>query len=252
MYYFKKFFKHILRKLFPKYFRNDNNLNIFLKEFFEINKYADIIQIGLKDGVTDDPLRSYLPSHKGNVILVEALKYYCEKVYKLYSNQSNITICNALVSSNEAEKKFFYIDPQVADEMDGTGPFNNWAHGQGSLSKDTIIKWIYKNKFRGPKYIKNIDKYINAIVETVIKSTTIDFLCRTYQIKKIDLLVIDVQGAEYQVLKNLKSMDIKPKYIIYEDDFSLPREERKLLEKLLKNQGYIFVLGNSDKLWMKN
>ena len=47
-------------------------------------------------------------------------------------------------------------------------------------------------------------------------------------------------------------MDIKSKYIIYEDEFSLPREERNILEKLLKNQGNIFVLGKSDKLWVKS
>lgn len=135
--------------------------------------------------------------------------------------------------------------------MDGNGPFNKWAHGQGSLNKNTIIKWIYKNKFRGSKYIKNINKYIDSILETVIKTTTLDSICKTYQIKKIDLLVMDVQGAEYEVLKNLKSFDLKPRFIIYEDDSSLKKGERTLLEKLLKTEGYFFVTGSHDKLWIK-
>ena len=135
--------------------------------------------------------------------------------------------------------------------MDGNGPFNKWAHGQGSLNKNTIIKWIYKNKFRGSKYIKNINKYIDSILETVIKSTTLNSICKTYQIKKVDLLLMDVQGAEYEVLKNLKFFDLKPRFIIYEDDSSLPKEERILLEKLLKTEGYFFITGSHDKLWVK-
>ena len=148
-------------------------------------------------------------------------------------------------------KKFFYIDPKIEDEMDGNGPFNKWAHGQGSLNKKTIEKWILKNKFRGSKYIKNINKYIDSILETTLKATTIEIICRNYQIKKIDLLLMDVQGAEYEVLKNLKSFDMKPKFIIYEDDSSLSNRETILLEKLLKTEGYFFVTGSHDKLWVK-
>ncbi len=62
---------------------------------------------------------------------------------------------------------------------------------------------------------------------------------------------MDVQGAEYKVLKNLKFFDIKPKFIVYEDDGSLSNEENISLAKLLKNEGYFFVNGSHDKLWMK-
>ena len=62
---------------------------------------------------------------------------------------------------------------------------------------------------------------------------------------------MDVQGAEYEVLKNLKSFDIKPKFIVYEDDRSLSKGESITLEKLLKNEGYFFVTGSHDKLWMR-
>tara|TARA_Y100000991_G_scaffold91401_1_gene68965 strand:- start:259 stop:1026 length:768 start_codon:yes stop_codon:yes gene_type:complete len=250
---FIEFIKKFGRKLSSRFGKSEKKINLstFLKKYFAIKKNANIIQIGAMDGVSCDPLRPYLTFHKGNVILVEALNFYCDKLNILYSDQSNISICNALVSSKESENKFFYIDPQIADEMDGNGPFNKWAHGQGSLNKNTIIKWIYKNRFRGPIYVKNIYKYIDSILETNMKSMTIDSICKTYQIKKIDLLLIDVQGAEYEVLKNLKYFKIKPKFIIYEDDSSLSRRESFLLEKLLKTEGYLFLLGVSDKLWIK-
>ena len=248
---FKKFLKNKIRKLLSRFIKKEDNINIFLKQFFAFKKDAEIIQIGLMDGISGDPLRPFLPSHKGKVVLVEALNYYCEKLNKLYSDQSNILICNALVCSKESENKFYYIDPKIADEMDGTGPPNKWAHGQGSLNKNTIIQWIYKNKFRGSKYNKNINKYIDSIIEIDIKAKTFDSICRTYQLKKIDLLLMDVQGAEYEVLKNLKSFNIKPKFIIYEDDSSLSKGESIKFEKLLKNEGYFFVTGSHDKLWMR-
>lgn len=87
---FKKFLKDIITKSLFRFIAKEDNLSIFIKEFFIFNNRADIIQIGLMDGISGDPLRPYLPTHKGNVILVEAVNYYCEKLNKLYSDKSNI------------------------------------------------------------------------------------------------------------------------------------------------------------------
>ena len=45
------------------------------------------------------------------------------------------------------KQKLYFIPPKVADQMNGDGPFNNWAHGQGSFNLDVVIYCIKKNIF---------------------------------------------------------------------------------------------------------
>lgn len=226
-------------------------LSQFLSILFGANKDFTIVQVGANDGVNNDPLRPYLPLHKGKVLLVEALPYYCNKLESLYCGHDNIHICNALVGDNESESPFFFVDPLVADEMDGDGPFNKWAHGQGSLNKETIIQWIHSNAFRGSRYVQNIDRYISSIKEVQLVANTLDKIAEAYALEGIDLLVLDVQGNEYNILSSLPYSKRKPRIILYEDDSSLKQPDRLSLESMLIRMNYVYVLGKTDKLWIR-
>jgi FkbM family methyltransferase len=227
----------------------EEKIQRFLSDYFPASPLSSVVQIGANDGVQNDPLRPFLPEHKGSVILVEALPHYCVGLKELYSNQSNVRVINALIASKEEERNLFYINPGVADEMDGDGPLNRWAHGQGSFSKETIISWIQKNQFRGSKYRANLQRYIDSIESTLLRSITLASLARQCQLAQIDLLVIDVQGAELEVLSTLHELENLPRFIVYEDDSSLARDESKALELLLTNCGYVSIAGNVNRFW---
>ena len=117
--------------------------------------------------------------------------------------------------------------------MDGKGPPNQWAHGQGSFSKDTIIKWIYRNKFRGKVYRSNIQMYINSIININVECFNLISFCERHFIEGIDLLILDVQGAEAEILSVLPKLRNKPRVIIYEDESSMKTSVSKALEKFL-------------------
>lgn len=227
----------------------DSKVSRFLSDFFSSAPLSHVLQIGANDGVMEDPLRSYLPTHQGPVVLVEALPYYCNKLSKNYSRQKNVRVINALIASKEEERVLYYIDPQVADEMDGDGPMNRWAHGQASLSRDCIVSWIYSNQFRGRHYRANMQRYINSIQQLSMITTSLARLAESCQFTEIELLVIDVQGAELEVLSSLHQLSSLPRFLLYEDDTSLDATDRALLEEMLSEAGYIFIAGNSNKLW---
>ena len=230
-----------------------NNTEHFLYSLFSTEKKLNVIQIGACDGVQNDPLYMYLRNNKGNTLLIESVPYYCNLLRDLYKNENNIKICNAHISNDFSEKKFFYIDPVVADDMHGNGPKNNWAHGQGSISEDTIIYWIHKNSFRGDEYRKNINKYIESIKEILIKSCTLSSVIDEYNFPdEIDLLLLDVQGHEYSILKNINQLKKYPRFIVYEDDSSMSESDTKDLEKLLSSLQYSLIANGHDKTWSLN
>jgi FkbM family methyltransferase len=227
----------------------DEKIKRFLTDFFRSAPTATVLQIGANDGVMNDPLRPFLPTHQGQIVLVEALPHYCASLRQLYRDQKNVNIAALLVASREEERDFYYIRPAVADLMDGDGPPNRWAHGQGSFSKSTVVDWIVKNQFRGQSYRQNLQMFIDSIECYRLASVTLSSLVNTYQLGQIDLVVLDVQGAEYEILSSLKGIEKYPRFIIYEDDSSLSDQDRSGLESMLTTMGYVFIAGNSDRLW---
>ncbi len=223
---------------------NQNDVDIFLNSFFKSPDQKLIIQVGANDGIQNDFLRKYL-QYPGNytAILFEPIPYYVDKLKDLYKYREDISIVNSAAGEMTGVKKLYFISPDTADEMNGTGPLNNWAHGQGSFDKNNIIYWINKNSFRGDEYVRNIDRYINAINEIdvpVIKvGEVISSVLKT-------LLVVDVQGFELEVLKGI-DWSQPPDFIMVEDDIGSHYE----LSSYLNLNGYSYLCGKTDKIYSR-
>ena len=224
-------------------------LDTFLNFFFNNKKKKFIIQVGGNDGINSDPLRKYFKKNfNGKAIIFEPLKYYFLKLKKLYNKNKNIKILQNALSNKIEKKKIYFINPKIVGLMDGNGPSKGWAHGQGSFSKDVVIHWIKQNKFRGKKYIKNLDKFIDSIKSKEIKTKKISFI----KIPKnyISLMIIDVQGFELEVLKGINWSN-SPNYIIYEDDLIINNKKSNLIRNLLVKKCYKYIGGKHDKIFSK-
>lgn len=227
-----------------KYFlpnRNDNYIQKFLEKYFTGEKSRCILQVGSNDGIQDDYIREHLiNNHKDQFFLVEPLPYYVEKLKALYNNYTNVSIVPAAVADMGKIADFYYIDPEIADEMNGDGPMNDWAHGQGSFDISTVRRWIIKNSFRGKKYRKNIDRYIGAIKKTAVDLVRIEDIIPH---GPNTLLCIDVQGAVMNVVSSLG--ESRPKFIIIEDDMGGGGK----VKQLLLSMGYKYKGGKRVKLY---
>lgn len=124
--------------------------------------------------------------------------------------------------------------------MNGDGPFNNWAHGQGSFKLETIVYWIKQNSFRGKKYRDKIPFFISSIKEIKTK------LIKTQKILPSNnsnlLLIVDVQGHELEVLKGI-DWNNAPRYLMLEDD----KKESDNLILFLKKKILFFCLAQLIK-----
>ena len=232
----------IKNNILPRYFDPNHDINEFLRNYFSSSKDKTIIQIGANDGVMSDPLRPFFKI-PGNyrAILVEPLPFYVNKLNLLYGDRDDINIIQAAVGCNEELKKFYYILPEMADLMNGDGPNNNWAHGQGSFDRSKVIYWIEQNRFRGEKYCSQIERFFESIecVEIPLVKT-----CNITPNAPNLLMVIVVQGFELDVLNGI-NWDHLPNYIMWEDDL----DNGKTIDSFLTSMGYIYVCGKHDKIY---
>ena len=161
------------------------------------------------------------------ILLVEPVPYNYNRLKEDFKNNKNIHICTNAVFSENKIRKFYYVNENSITKLG-----KHWASGIGSFNKNHILDHKTK-RFK----IEDHD-----IVEIEIEFITFDSLINKYSIKSIDKLQIDVEGAEYEILKSIDLKNIEIKSIQFESKhFDGTFKEGPKLDEIrqkLKSEGY--------------
>ena len=161
------------------------------------------------------------------ILLVEPVPYNYNRLKEDFKNNKNIHICTNAVFSENKIRKFYYVNENSITKLG-----KHWASGIGSFNKNHILDHKTK-RFK----IEDHD-----IVEIEIEFITFDSLINKYSIKSIDKLQIDVEGAEYEILKSIDFKNIEIKSIQFESKhFDGTFKEGPKLDEIkqkLKSEGY--------------
>ena len=188
-------------------------------------KKFGLVVIGAHFGVwLNDELSRF---DKENILLVEPVPYNYKKLKERFINSNNIQICTNAIFSENKISKFYYVNEKSISKLG-----KHWASGIGSFNKNHILE-------HRTKRFKIEDEDIDEIE---IEFITFDSLIEKFEIESIDKLQIDVEGAEYEILKsiNYKKTDINS--IQFESKhFDGTFKEGKKLEEIkdkLISEGY--------------
>jgi len=224
-----------------------SSLNDFFQAYFNSSEEKRLIQVGANDGVMCDPLRRFLVNSKSqniSAVLVEPIPFYYRKLCDLYRDNPEITVLNVACGPSNGRARLYFIEPSVADRMNGDGPANNWAHGQGSFDPNVVRYWIERNRFRGEEYVKNIDIYLQSIVSIDVEIVSLSDVAMSRQNDNL-LIVIDVQGFELEVIRGI-DWNCPPAFIVLEDDLN----KSGPISEYLAARGYSYLCGRNDKLYV--
>ncbi|MFL2525059.1 MAG: FkbM family methyltransferase [Pelagibacteraceae bacterium] len=169
-----------------------------------------------------------------NILLVEPVPYNFKILKENFQNEKNIFICtNAVFSENKTEKFYFVRE----DSIPKLG--KHWASGIGSFSKEHLLNHKSKRFNIQEEDIDNLD----------VEFITFDKLVKNFEIGSIKKLQIDVEGAEFEILKSIDFKKININQIQFEfkhfDGTFLEGPKLKIIkEKLVKNG---FQLTQIDK-----
>lgn len=217
----------------------------YLTLLFDQDKVRTLVQVGANDGVQNDPIRQFIKvPQKFNTVLVEPIPYYCNKLQQLYADRLDVEIVRCAAGKEASVLPLYYIPPEMADLMNGDGPQNNWAHGQGSFTKDIIVHWINENRFRGEVYRSKVSTFIDSITSIDTNIVVTDDLIPKERIGL--LVVIDVQGFELEVLSGINWKN-PPRWILVEDDLASTFD----LLGFMYSKGFTWVAGDHDKVFEK-
>jgi len=178
-----------------------------------------LVVIGAHSGIW---LKSLFDEYQNqNILLVEPVPYNIALLKENTAKYKNINIETSAVSENNEIKKFYYVKPDAVKRLG-----KHWASGIGSFDKQHILNHKYKRFMISDSDIEQID----------IQYLSFSNLMEKYSVSSIDLLQIDVEGAEFNILNSINFEKIEIKKIIFEfKHFDGTFEEGPKLKSIKEN-----------------
>jgi FkbM family methyltransferase len=190
--------------------------NILYKNFRPGTPFV-FIQVGANDGISHDFLYEFVMQHESTGIVIEPLSDYFELLQENYAYTSSIYKVKKAVHSHLKKVPMYRVDPMRLNELPA------WASGIGSLD---------------PKHYKKSGLPEDYIIIEYVEADHLMNIIKTFAISMdIDLLQIDVEGYDFEVLKQVDFSNLKPKLIKLEY-MNLSKEDLADAVKTLKANGY--------------
>ena len=191
-----------------------------------------ILQIGANDGIESDPVRHALVKNKWSALLIEPQPEFFERLRHNYKDVPSIRFQCCAIAEYAGEIDLFRIPP----ELIFSGTFKPWMGGCASLYLD-----------RGP-FSKGDAKWgelLNAHLTNIrVSCLTLADVISQNNIPRIDVFVVDAEGGDWMILKQLDLRAFTPKFILYE--FShLNNDERLDSITHLRASGYCVYINNT-------
>lgn len=243
-----KFGYDIKKRVSLQYYNKDiaiNNLNFqhFLMLYFSkilMEKFF-FIQIGANDGKTADHIYKFVLKYDLPGILIEPQEDAFKKLEDNYRAASNLIFANVAISDKDSCRNLFVVKESYKTIFDKNSKYG--ASGKASFFKEHIKKNI-RNKFMNEFFFKEQD-INNYIDKKMVKTLSFKTLINKYNVKKFDLLMVDVEGYDFEIIKQIDFNKFQPSLINYESK-NLKVEDQVKCIKILKEKGYLLFNHGSD------
>jgi FkbM family methyltransferase len=180
------------------------------------------VQIGSNDGVIHDPLHHVVRTCGWTGVLLEPLPALYQRLVANYDGVPGLAFENAAVGTVDGSSTLYWIEPRPGD------PY--WLEQTASFDRATLES--HGDRITGVE---------DRILETSVASITLPTLVARHGLTAIDLLHIDVEGYDFEVLRQIDfSSAWAPTFIIYEREH-FDRETDRAARRMLRRAGYHLV-----------
>lgn len=196
-----------------------NEADQLIALFAEIFPEAFVVQIGANDGLAGDPLAEAFRKTRWSGLLVEPVPHLYEMLVSRYRDRQGIRIERAAVSAYDGEAPLYRLRTEP-----GKSP--EWFDQLATLDRDVLLK-----------HRSSIPEIDSLLVEERVPAVRLDTLLARHEISRIDLLVIDTEGHDFEVLRTLDFARFRPTLVMFEHQH-LTEGDKQAAYALLETAGY--------------
>jgi FkbM family methyltransferase len=194
-----------------------------IRAFGQAFPAAVFIEIGANDGKQHDHLRPMILEHQWRGVMVEPVPYVFERLRGNYAGVDRVAVENAAIAERDGHRPFYHLAPVADYEREG---LPQWYDGIGSFSRESVLDH--------QRLIPDIE---SRLVQTEVRCLTFDSLCAKHGFDRVDLLLVDTEGYDYEVLQNIDFHRHRPVLVIYEH-YHLSEADQAAAETAMRAAGY--------------
>jgi FkbM family methyltransferase len=201
-------------------FRRDESDRL-IALFAEIFPDAFVVQIGANDGTAGDPLLEGFRTTRWSGLLVEPVPHLYEMVVARYRDRPGVKTECAAISSRDGEAPLYRLR-----SVPGQTP--EWFDQLATLDREVLLK-----------HRSSIPEIDSLLIEERVPTVRLDTLLARHKVSRIDLLVIDAEGHDFEILRTLDLARFRPTLLMFEHQH-LSENDKEAAYALLKTAGYDF------------
>jgi len=180
------------------------------------------IEIGANDGKMHDFVFKRVNKQHWRGILVEPVGYYFERLKAHYAGNDHLILENAAIAEQDGTRVLYRV-------KEGLSYLPAWVNGLGTFRQEVLLKHGWA-----------IPDIHDCMVKEEVRCLTLASLLDKHAVKKLDLLLIDTEGYDYEIIKQIDFNNMAPKIIVFEHKH-LSAEDRADCEELLRKNQYIIA-----------
>ena len=155
-----------------------------------------------------------------SILLVEPVPHNISAINENLKEFKNIHLEPVAVASVRETKDFFFVKATSINKLK-----KHWASGIGSFNKNHLLN------HRTKRFLIEEDDIDNIPIKTV----KFEDLIEKYSISEIDKILIDIEGYEYEILRDMDLKKVRINSILFEyKHFDGYQKTGEKLEEILK------------------
>jgi FkbM family methyltransferase len=204
--------------LLPDRWRIPDGVRTALKQFAATHERVFFINIGSNDGLAGNPLREFVVTRKWEGIMVEPVHFVYERLVKAYRGYPHVRCENVALGEISGTKPFYHLrkNKVLPPGYDQVGSFNK----EKILNEDYMFPGL-------ANFIESID----------VQCLTLRDLLARHGNRKVDVCVIDAEGFDFEVIKQIDLKNSPPAMIVFETVHLTPTDKAACFS-LLERGGY--------------
>ena len=190
------------------------------------------LQIGANDGSTFDPLREAIRTHRWRGILVEPVPAMLEALQANYAGFPELAFEQVACAERAGVLPFYRIRNHQQHAWDG-------LKGLSSLNRDIMR----------PHFASD-EEFARFVEEVPVEIVTAEDLLARHEVTRVDLVLIDTEGADARVLDGFAVERWLPDLMMLEH-LHLSAEDRARVNRRMHDAGYRRCVGVMDTFYFQ-
>ena len=194
-----------------------------LRSFAARYPRAFFIEIGANDGEQHDPLRELILGREWRGIMIEPVPFVFERLRRNYAGLDRVALENVAIADHVGARAFYHLAEAPPEER---ASLPGWYDGIGSFSRDAVIA-----------HGRDIPGIEERVVRTEVPCLTLDALLERHAVDRVDLLLVDAEGYDWEILRRVDLETTRPRLVIYEH-YHLAQADRERARARFAEAGF--------------